>query len=99
MLWKKESVKKDALYVDMVAIAGQPGLEESYLIMELTIKNKIVEKNDTISLLKRQEGNTIFSAGSVLRAMRLYNKSLCLAPEGSKHISLAYANRSACFFV
>lgn len=98
MLWKKESKKKDALYVDIMAIAGPPELEESFLIEELDVQNKILEKNDTVSLVKRQEGNTLFSAGDVMGAIRLYNESLCFAPEGSKHISLAYANRSASFF-
>lgn len=98
MLWKKESKKKDALYVDIIAIAGSERLEEEFIISEFRAKQSKIGKNDSISLLKRKEGNEVFARGDWLRAMVLYSESLCFAPQRSMNISLAYANRSACFY-
>lgn len=101
MLWKKESKKKDAFYVDMIAIAGTTVQEKLFNrnpLPYLLHKCNKREKNDKKSRLMRQEGNELYSSGDVLSALRLYNQSLCLAPEGSENIGSTYARRSACFF-
>lgn len=54
-------------------------------------------KSDFVSLKKRTVGNTFFAAKQWSDAITKYNSSLCFAKNGSENISLAYANRSACF--
>lgn len=54
-------------------------------------------KNDDISNEFRDAGNQLFKAKEWRAAMEYYNQSLRFAENGSDSISLAYANRSACF--
>lgn len=54
-------------------------------------------KSDGISSELRMRGNQKFNAKNWDAATELYNQSLRYATDGSENISLAYANRSACF--
>lgn len=46
----------------------------------------------------RNDGNELFRKGELLEALTLYNKSVCWATD-REQLSLAYANRSAVYFV
>lgn len=97
MLWKKESRQPDALYMDIFEPDTQQW--DSFIDSEL---QKIEQKphpvkSNAIALEKRNEGNLGFHISAPLKAMELYNDCLRFANPGSEHISLAYANRSACF--
>lgn len=97
MLWKKESMKENALFTDLYAFNGG----ESRLVANsrrLGNKPQKPVKNEDESLEKRMEGNKYFGQGRWIDALESYNDSLCLAKKGSENISLTYANRSACFF-
>lgn len=97
MLWKKESSKKDALYVDVFALnGGQALLKKVFQDIRLE-RGTTFNKNDSTSLEKRMQGNGYYRQGNWNQAMELYNESLCFAKPRSQNISLAYANRSACF--
>lgn len=101
MLWKKESNRSDAMYVDVYASVQGEDLSFDKLIGVIQAKEgyprSTLNKNDAVSLHKRQMGNQLFAQGNWKNAMELYNESLCYAENGSKNISLAYASRSACF--
>lgn len=95
MLWKKESKKENAVFTDLFALNGEARLLENS--RRLRGKPRKPVKNDDESLQKRKEGNRYFGLGQWVEALECYNDSLCLAKKGSENISLAYANRSACF--
>ncbi|XP_055298563.1 SET and MYND domain-containing protein 4-like [Sitodiplosis mosellana] len=93
MLWVKESNKKNALFVD---IFKSNKLQRPVNFIESKACSP-PRKSDTVALRKRKEGNELFGQREWAEAMEMYNESLCFAKNGSKHISLAYANRSSCF--
>lgn len=99
MLWKKESNKSHASYVDLFALNGGEARLKSMTtnLRTQTKRGPKPTKNDSISLQKRTEGNVEFGQGHWVDAFELYNESICYAEVGSKNLSLAYANRSACF--
>lgn len=99
MFWQKESKSKNALYVDIFNSGlGLELLNTFYRNITSEVTHSILDKSDAIALRKRKEGNTYFGRHKWSEAMELYNECLCYAKPGSEHISLAYANRSACFF-
>lgn len=90
-LWKKESHKSDAMYVDIFAS----------LVRDPTVQYFIDfhnYKNNKQSIKFREFGNKKFSSKNWSESMHLYNQSLRYAEIGSENIALAYSNRSACFF-
>ncbi|XP_055297436.1 SET and MYND domain-containing protein 4-like [Sitodiplosis mosellana] len=98
MLWKKETNRNDPIYVDIFALNGglaSLGIVPHHARCEDT--DTTFNKNDAVSLQKRNEGNEHFKQGKLLHAIEFYGESLCYAENGSKNISLAYANRSTCF--
>ncbi|XP_055302503.1 uncharacterized protein LOC129568532 [Sitodiplosis mosellana] len=99
MLWQKESNKANALYADLFALSGGEA-RLKLMTRNLRAQTKPGQKpikNDSISLQKRKEGNEHFGQSRWVDALELYNESICHAQPGSKNISLAYANRAACF--
>ncbi|XP_055297496.1 SET and MYND domain-containing protein 4-like isoform X2 [Sitodiplosis mosellana] len=108
MLWKKESGRCDAPYVDICSSgpkgiginlpsAGNQNRVEVVDIFRTNITSSTHNKNDSVALQKRMKGNELFGRGKWADAMEMYNESLCFAKPKSPHISLAYANRSSCF--
>lgn len=63
------------------------------------LKVKKLSKNNRDSVSFRKEGNRYFSLENkdYFTAIKLYNKSICFAPEGSDNLGIGYANRSAIF--
>lgn len=86
--------------MDIFALYGdQQNLNEVFHgITESDCTNSTLKKNDVIALHKRKEGNSYFGRHQWKDAMELYNESLCFSENGLEQMSLAYANRSACFF-
>lgn len=102
-LWRKESNKKNALYMDIFkARYDQNWLTQVYNNTKLNLTEYKAthpwQKDDNIAINKRQIGNLLFGQGKYCEAIAEYNKSLCFAEIDSETVSLAYANRSACFF-
>lgn len=98
MLWKKETNKRDAMYADIFALNGVQTdlcLFPDHARCEQT--DPTLNKNDAKALQKRNEGNEYFNQGNWIQAIELYGESLCYAENGSKHTSLAFANRANCF--
>lgn len=97
MLWKKESAKCDASFVDLLA----PGIDHWEFQLNVFLAKmdqpSHSKKSDAIALQKRNEGNEKFRAHKWLDAIELYGDSLRFAQPKSEQISLAYANRAACF--
>lgn len=58
----------------------------------------LTKKDDNLATDFRNRGNDKFKMNQIVEAMELYNKCLQFSTEGSANISLAYANRSVCFF-
>lgn len=95
LLWRKES-KNRRLYENI--FQNIPENHDAY--SEAFEKMSALElngKNDKTSSDVRTLGNKKFKEKEWLEAMSLYNQSLCYAENGSENVSLAYANRSACF--
>lgn len=79
MLWKKESKKDDAFYVNFLA-EGMDHWEFKLQYFLTTIQQEPrSEKSNTIALQKRNEGNMRFRERKWLDAMVLYGDSLRLA--------------------
>lgn len=99
MLWKKESNEKNALYVNIFESSDRQN-EINQFFQQIHISNPTSSssKNDAAALAARTRGNQHFKEKNWFPAMCFYSKSLCLAEINSKHVSLAYANRSACLF-
>lgn len=97
MLWKKESNKPNALYTDIFAQSKLDMEKEFHEIMRKVESKPHPQKGDAIAWQKRSDGNAAFRRKAYTEAMELYNDSLRFAKPGSELISLAYANRSACF--
>lgn len=102
-LWEKEA--SSGLYVDLFDENDVPeSLQNEFDIFD-KIKTKVIAnqeyhflaKDNKKSLAFRALGNDFFSKKNFTEAMKLYNKSLCFAENGTENISLAYANRSSCF--
>lgn len=97
-LWKKESTESDSLFIDIFdgvrnmevynAINGIKALHQLFYVSPKSCES---------SLKYRSEGNSFFIRKEYQKAMEMYNKSLCFAKDASENISLACANRSACF--
>lgn len=96
MLWAKESNKKSALYVDIMSLCSR-STKHTYNTL-FAEKKSIPKKDEKISLSRKERGNKLFAMHQWAQAMEAYNECLCYAKPGSPLISLAYANRSACFF-
>lgn len=92
MLWKKESNRSTAMYVDYFADSGINSTD-------LDGKRfKSIPKSDVLSNRLREEGNIEFAARNWTNAIKAYNYALCFAENDSETLCHAYANRSACFF-
>lgn len=87
MLWRKESNQSDAQYIDLLK-------DVTYPITSFRMNRK---KNNAISESFRKEGNKIFFQNDLHGAMNSYNQSVSFA-ESAEYLSLAYGNRSCCFF-
>lgn len=97
MLWKKESCGPDALYTDIFTPNTQHWNSILNSELQTIVQTLHLEKSETIAWEKRNEGNVKFHDTKPLKAMEFYNDSLRFANPGSEHISLAYANRAACY--
>lgn len=92
MLWTKESIECDAMYVDICGLYARRNVPPA----DRTV-TKTLAKSNAISAHLRQQGNDLFTANQLCDAMDKYNASLCFAEPGTECQSLAYANRSSCF--
>lgn len=103
MLWKKESNRQNALYVDLSNELPDMSLQlidiqmTGYLHFQRSNEKEIFHKNDKLSLAMRKKGNEFFDQNELPKALAMYNKSVCFAKQRSEHISLAYVNRAICF--
>lgn len=101
MLWKKDSNRSDALYIDLLERPLIDSIYDKYMrdctIVKHTQASKF-EKNEAVARDCRQNGNEEFAQKKWVDATEWYNKSMCFAEEGSESMGLAYANRSSCFF-
>lgn len=98
MLWAKESSRTDALYVDIFGLnQGEAVLREQIHEYQIEQKKSTLNKDDELSHEFRTMGNEYFGDRKWIDAIDMYNASLRHAENGSKNISLAYANRSNCF--
>lgn len=98
MLWKKESRKQNALYTNLLA----PSIDHWDPLVNMFVvatfdQQPHSQKSDAYALQKRNEGNEKFRARNWLDAIESYGDSLRFAQPKSEHVSLAYANRAACF--
>lgn len=84
MLWQKDD---DSLYIDL-------SKKISHCMDNFRFNSN---KNNTLSLLARKEGNDKYSRKDFKGAMDKYNESIRLA-EDLNGLSLGYGNRSSCFF-
>lgn len=101
-LWRKESYKKDALYVDLFKNHDLKELTTMYDTTKVLKKhireNSAKEKTSYTAIKGRIAGNAIFAQKKYYAAMKQYNFALCFAKHGSEEMALIYANRSACFY-
>ncbi|XP_037033180.1 SET and MYND domain-containing protein DDB_G0273589-like [Bradysia coprophila] len=94
-LWQKES-KDPELYVNIFERVSNESFASYWKPTSEAVPN-LNRKNNEISTQCRRDGNTKFKNADWMEALNAYNQSLCFAEIGSENVSLAYANRSACF--
>lgn len=105
MLWKKESNVQDALFVDLYETPANIPMKiyEQFLELEAADRkdlddiNFVARKDNKLAFQIRQEGNFAFANGQLGQAIERFNKSLCVAENGSEHIAKAYGNRATCY--
>lgn len=101
LLWKKESNSEDALLVDIFKdVANQSPIDFKLAskINSCSGEFKSSPKSDVLSAEYREQGNKKIEEQNWTEAMHFYNKSLCFAAINSENVSLAFVQRSACFF-
>lgn len=101
-LWKKELV--GPLYIDILPLKTENArVFQRVFDTKKSTKHLFVDievepiKNDKISIDFRALGNKKFKEEVWSEAMEFYNESLRFATDESENMSLAFANRSACF--
>lgn len=94
VLWKKETTKSNALFINLLTKNEKIHLE----YQQLKVAFDGSDKDDSESTELRESGNQQFKLKNWNEAMDLFNESLRYATTGSECMGLAYANRSACFF-
>ncbi len=98
-LWKKTSNIAGSSYVNLFENIRSGAVSfNSVMAPALRAMFSYTQKNDASSVNYREQGNQKFQQQKWCEAMSCYNQSLCFAEIGSENVSLAYANRSACFF-
>lgn len=103
LLWKKESNELGATFIDILKKIRKDYNINSRIVAEekaffKKLSNLTSRKTNQLSQDYRQNGNSKFIQQDYLEALELYNQSLCFAEIGSENVSMAYANRSACFY-
>lgn len=103
LLWKKETNNRSSIFVDILKKTRKDYNINSRIVAEekeffKKLAQSTNRKTNQSSLNYRQNGNSKFMQQDWLEAMDLYNRSLCFAEVASENVSIAYANRSACFF-
>lgn len=64
----------------------------------LPVSKVFQPKDDSASIIARKSGNNFFIADKdYVSALKCYNRSICLATDGSEHLAIGYANRSAIY--
>lgn len=97
LIWQRDP-NNSKLFVDIFKHVLNTLTHQEYLgVLAPTIGRRCSKKDDKQSASCREEGNVEFKKKKWDEAMNLYNESLCFAEINSENISLAYANRSACF--
>lgn len=94
MLWRKDSKRSDAIYIDYFAKLDL----KTCALDDIFNRNKPPLKSNVISDELRNQGNIEFQAKNWNNAIIAFNYALCFAEKDSEALSLAYGNRSACFF-
>lgn len=103
MLWQKESIDSNSLYVDLFkkSWCGGEQVETQYLLHKMSKMRYSVDgsfyKNEVNAKRYRELASKQFKKELFMDAMESNNKSLCFAKVGSKSLGLAYANRATCF--
>lgn len=64
----------------------------------LFLENPKILKSNELSLIYRKQGNEHYKRKNYEEALKLYTKSAYYAQNGSEHLAIAYANRSAVLF-
>lgn len=111
-LWKKESKTADSLYVDLFANSGKE--KRFNVWTEKHAKTFWKHRYGTIEVMPNKSNETanifLSKANSILRnetcsltikcktSMELYTQGLMFAEIDTELVSVAYANRSKCFF-
>lgn len=101
-LWKKESTAQGDMYVNIFKFKKSCDTKllekETNQIIEKNKKDHPSHQNNIIAIRERKTGNAFFVQKKYREAVEFYNRSLCFTEIKGENISLAYANRSACFF-
>lgn len=105
MLWSKEGTTNES-YVDIFPQPNDDQLstEESNTRHEADDRDfqkrskRFDQKFEQYAEECRDEGKKLFAQKKYIKAMQEFNRSLMFARSGSQEISLALANRSACFY-
>lgn len=98
MLWQKEFIDGEMLYVNLVGADERKSFLTDFLekLQHLSkVKEWALEKCDSIARYRRKEGNELFASGHFRDAIGLYNKAIMSAENGSEELGIGYANRSS----
>lgn len=96
MLWKRESIAKDAPFVDFLAECS--GHRIFRLLDEISETKKVHEKSGKLSMHYRIKAQSQIESKNWNEAIELLNEALCFAENGSEDLCCAYTERAMCFF-
>ncbi|XP_055301220.1 SET and MYND domain-containing protein DDB_G0273591-like [Sitodiplosis mosellana] len=98
MLWKKESIGKDARLVDFLDSERTHHKHIFSLFDDISESKKVLEKSGKLSTHYRKKAMSQLESKNWHEAIELLNEALCFAENDSQDVGGAYAERSTCFF-
>lgn len=96
VLWRKES--NSDIFIDLFGIGSEIPLRKFEEEFQKTKSDPIYQKDSLFANELRELGKKSLQNGKYFEAMKHFNNALSLAETNSIELSLAYANRSECFF-
>lgn len=96
MLWKRESIAKDAPFVDFLSECS--GHRIYRLLDKISETKKIHEKCGKLSRHYRNKAQNQIESKNWNEAIELLNEALCFAENETEDLGCAYTERAMCFF-
>ncbi|XP_031617007.1 uncharacterized protein LOC116336923 [Contarinia nasturtii] len=97
MLWKKETIKKDSPFTNLLAKYEYENIFRLLDDSSGSNNAKKLVKNEKLANHYRKKGMVESEAKNWTNAIELINEALCFAKRGTESMGCGYAERAACF--